>query len=608
MESTMEALDIPARQKAKLHRVADLLLVIYQTLVEMRYLEPDEVQPGPHDVSALVPLYESLGLAPAVVYLYSILPYVRLHQDRQHETPFFLGGDFADFRNKADVERGRDPIYNSPEGDDWRADNGPYMRPWYTALSHCGWRRCVIVYDTRSDEICIVHMGGGWCADPNIQNRWVDKEEAEREDEEEDGDDEGCVATTQETDGGDANADEPDEHGEEGDDGSDNDSGVSGLEEEESGHEDEEDEDEEEDDGMIEEEGMVIGYDSRSAAAVLRDINRWYREHATPFLGLGQDGPWIDEDKEHDVPISTLYKQHGWPGPDFDGDAFEVSLARRHAAARAKPDPDQPRRQAESDRYMLDQADQSIERHRTGVASAETADEEWAARWELFHAERAREGWVRKLRENEERCEREFPGGEWLRKADLPLLEYERLRQEVQYEEKRRKEKREQEQEQKQEEKEAEQQLTDINGDVEEPPRKKRRCDLTSLPHEARRATLLRRAMDASRADAERLCGAARVAASDEAFCRPQAAREEGEASVRRKREGLASFEEDLEVFRRWAADLPPGTAATRDQVEALIAWTEEQRDVAQELVSKAEKWFAENFGADEGGSDGKGA
>ncbi|KAK8079612.1 hypothetical protein PG997_007430 [Apiospora hydei] len=381
MENVMEALDILAKQKAKLHRVADLLLVIYQTLVEMRYLEPEEIQTGPHDVSALMPLYQSLGLAPAVIYLYSILPYVRLHKDRQHETPFFQGGDFADFRNKEDVEMGRDPIYNSPEGDDWKADNGPYMRPWYTALSHCGWRR------------------------------WADKEEANREEEEEEGDDEGCVATTQETDGGEENADEPDVDEEEEDDGSDNDSGVSGMDEEESDYyEDEDDEDEEEDDGMIEEEGMVIGYDSRSAAAALRDINRWYREHETPFMGQGQDGPWTDEDKEHDVPLSALYKQHGWPGPDFDGDAFEVSLERRHAAARAKPDPDKPRRQAESDRYMLDQVDQSIKRHRAGIASAETADEEWAARWELFHAERSREGWVRKLRENEELCERGVPG------------------------------------------------------------------------------------------------------------------------------------------------------------------------------------------------------
>ncbi|KAK8079611.1 hypothetical protein PG997_007429 [Apiospora hydei] len=112
--------------------------------------------------------------------------------------------------------------------------------------------------------------------------------------------------------------------------------------------------------------------------------------------------------------------------------------------------------------------------------------------------------------------------------------------------------------------------------------------------------------MDASRADAERLCGAARVAASDEAFRSPQVAREEGEASVRRKREGLALFERDLEVFRQWAADLPPGTAATRDKVEALIAWTEERRDVAKEFVSKAEKWFAENFGADGKASDVK--
>ncbi|KAK8051044.1 centromere kinetochore component CENP-T domain-containing protein [Apiospora rasikravindrae] len=289
----MEALNIPSKQKAKLHRVAELLLVIYRTLVEMRYLGPEDVQAGSHDVSELMPLYESLGLAPAVIYLYSSLPYAN---PQDFEKPFFQGGDFADFRNKGDVQRGRDPLCNSPVGDNYKADNGPYMRLWYTPLSHCGWRQSIIIYDTRTDEICIVHRGGDWCADPNIDNKHNDRYEADSEDE--DGVVDGCGASNDETEDGNANENESD-----GDEA-----------------EEEEDDDDEEDDGVIEEGGMVIGYDSRPAAAVLRDINRWYREHETPSLGQGQLGPWIDEDKEHDVPLSALYKQHSGPGPDFDGE------------------------------------------------------------------------------------------------------------------------------------------------------------------------------------------------------------------------------------------------------------------------------------------------
>lgn len=53
---------------------------------------------GTHDIEALLPIYRSYHLDDAVIYLYSILPYV--------DTPgatysdFFQGGEFADFRNE----------------------------------------------------------------------------------------------------------------------------------------------------------------------------------------------------------------------------------------------------------------------------------------------------------------------------------------------------------------------------------------------------------------------------------------------------------------------------------------------------------------------------
>lgn len=63
-----------AETKAQLQRIADLMLEIYQTRAEMRCIDAAAIKPGPHDLTRLVPLYQSLRLDPAVIYQYSILP------------------------------------------------------------------------------------------------------------------------------------------------------------------------------------------------------------------------------------------------------------------------------------------------------------------------------------------------------------------------------------------------------------------------------------------------------------------------------------------------------------------------------------------------------
>ncbi|KAK8128583.1 hypothetical protein PG984_009691 [Apiospora sp. TS-2023a] len=124
-----------------------------------------------------------------------------------------------------------------------------------------------------------------------------------------------------------------------------------------------------------------------------------------------------------------------------------------------------------------------------------------------------------------------------------------------------------------------------------------RRGDLNSIPPETRRAALLQRALEASRADAVRLCGADRVAESDD----PATARAKAEKDIQAKREVPASIERDIEVLRQWAADLPAeeGTAATREKVEDAIARTEEWRDDRRHWVARIEKGFVEEFGTD---------
>ncbi|GAA83078.1 hypothetical protein AKAW_01193 [Aspergillus luchuensis IFO 4308] len=83
-------------QKAQLHEVAQFMLGIYQTLAQMRYLDPKTIQTGPHDISKMRPVYEKHGLDPAIIYLYSILPYV---DSRIANTSLFDGSSFMDFRD-----------------------------------------------------------------------------------------------------------------------------------------------------------------------------------------------------------------------------------------------------------------------------------------------------------------------------------------------------------------------------------------------------------------------------------------------------------------------------------------------------------------------------
>ncbi|KAK8083957.1 hypothetical protein PG996_002738 [Apiospora saccharicola] len=70
----MDALS--SETKGRLQQVADLMLDIYKTRAEMRFIDAAAIKPGPHDITHLIPLYQSLKLDPTIIYLYSILPYV----------------------------------------------------------------------------------------------------------------------------------------------------------------------------------------------------------------------------------------------------------------------------------------------------------------------------------------------------------------------------------------------------------------------------------------------------------------------------------------------------------------------------------------------------
>ncbi|KAK2592296.1 hypothetical protein QQS21_010016 [Conoideocrella luteorostrata] len=73
--------ELSAKQKARLDRVARLMLGIYQTLVRMRYLDAKWVIEGPHDVQHLIPMYRKYDLDDSIIYLYSRLPYIEAADD-----------------------------------------------------------------------------------------------------------------------------------------------------------------------------------------------------------------------------------------------------------------------------------------------------------------------------------------------------------------------------------------------------------------------------------------------------------------------------------------------------------------------------------------------
>ncbi|GLA76990.1 hypothetical protein AtubIFM55763_008868 [Aspergillus tubingensis] len=154
-------------QKAQLHEVAQLMLEIYQTLAQMRYLDPKTIQTGPHDISKMRPVYEKHGLDPAIIYLYGILPYV---DSQIANLNFFDGGSFIDFRNESCVEDGRDPLGWVFSEEDFEDADGPYMRPWMTALSQMGNHTSVIIYDARKHRIWIPDPADDCSCDPALHD------------------------------------------------------------------------------------------------------------------------------------------------------------------------------------------------------------------------------------------------------------------------------------------------------------------------------------------------------------------------------------------------------------------------------------------------------
>ncbi|KAK0736606.1 hypothetical protein B0T21DRAFT_288681 [Apiosordaria backusii] len=367
---TMESItaSLTSRDISNAHEVSTLLLKIYQTLIHMQYLPPHTLAPGPHDLTHLFPLFEELQLSPQIIYLYQVIPYISYPDSHTHD--FYMGGYYADFRQKNQVEDGRNTMYAE--------DRREQMRPWMTPLSLLCNHMCVLFYDSKTHMIGIFDQMSGRTQDRGLkeghgrrmQLRTVEDLDGERRD---DGHPRlGC--------------------------------GSKGA-------------------------NVYDDMPSRPAGDVLRDIIRQYETL--------EEVPWVYEHgSSRDWPegVKQLFFKHGWPGPDFDVEAFELDRMRMAAMEEVMYRAMEPFRKVDRCKDWAEEANRpEMLMLKRQVATAETLDEEWLARFQIWKKEQEIEGAKKELAEAEAERDKVFPNGQ--KPGDKPedwiLCELRKWRQDI---------------------------------------------------------------------------------------------------------------------------------------------------------------------------------
>ncbi|KAJ5982268.1 hypothetical protein N7451_012368 [Penicillium sp. IBT 35674x] len=401
MEELRSSLDTV--QRAQLHEVADHLLEIYKTIARMRFLKPEWIEPGPHDISDKLPAYRKFNIDDSILYLYSIMPYIKSDQYRSPD--FFHGSSFIDYRDIRVVERGRDPFYFKG------AENPEHglMKPWMTPLSELGNHESCIIYCAKTHRIWIVDQECWDTTDPGLKKGWHQDDDDTKSDNEPD-EVEIDESETDEEDSdylGDRNSEYSSEEEleylrEENDLMCD----VKDLRSEEKEWEDhlKDNKSEESFHGIY---GALETIPSRSAPEVLGDMNQWYLDlKETP--GDGQHGGL----KWHHEGIKDLYRKYGWPSEEFAGDAFLQDLEDTEVARRNKYRDEQPLREVSIYQQWLGLSSPAtieiIKAHRLPAANI---DEEWKVHLDVWSRQSRRQRLERELAEAEEAAIWLCPGG-----------------------------------------------------------------------------------------------------------------------------------------------------------------------------------------------------
>ncbi|CAK3914898.1 Hypothetical predicted protein [Lecanosticta acicola] len=573
---------LPPKQKAQLHETADFLLEIYETLADMRYLDPKGIIRGPHEISKdLLASYHEHKLDPSIIYLYSILPYIDEQEAGQSDC--FHGSSFADFRQPHVVRRGRDPLYADP---DWSLDfddddGGPYMRPWYTPLSKMGNHQSVILYDAREHRIWVVDQEGWDTTDPGLVKGWFEEEEPTKE-ESTWGDSDGSSYDEEDDD----DEDDIESHGSSEfweEDEEINQEELSDLQREPPSDQADFDEGFElVEKGETEKSKNENSFEHirfRPAGEFLRDVKRWYMElKELPGQGEQSHAEWR---AEHAI-LRSLYRKNNWPSrKDFDGENFEVDLARAYCAQRAKQASEEPLRKVECFQGWSEHAQHMQERQTQAISVAKTPDDEWKARFGLWQLQERERKNLSDLRKAEEKAARLCPGGQCQREEDLPLWEFEECRVQLQW-------KRE---------------TIDRTGSaiqVSADDRRDRQYHEARKRHAEKNLKIYAKAYEASKADAERICP--ERAFQDLNLDRKSLGRPDTLKSISQCEEGIEEARTEFRKVVEWEEkELPKHLEIpeTRKEVENLKEQYSKWEKSAKERKKMYEKWLEEHGNTD---------
>ncbi|KAL2858551.1 hypothetical protein BJY01DRAFT_201332 [Aspergillus pseudoustus] len=303
---------------------------------------------------------------------------------------------------------------------------------------------------------------------------------------------------------------------------------------------------------------------SRPAGDVLRDINRWFRElEILPGGGENSLG-WNDEELE----LPRLYRQNGWPD-DFDGEGFEVDLARRHAWITGKDRADEPLREVESFHRMRGWLEENIARYRATIADPTSSpDEQWIARFELWRSEVFQERLLAEGGEKEKLATVRCPGGVCVQEDERVLWEAEVLRQEVKWH---------------QQAIVSDREWADEFRESE--PERAEESEMEAHVNE-KKVMIYQKAYEAAIADAERRCpGTTFHSVSGKESLDP----EDLPTSIRKLKEAIPKDELEIQEVQEWKAQVPDECLEAEDKVEQqvsrLVAELSHKRETLERLL-----------------------
>lgn len=262
--------------------------------------------------------------------------------------------------------------------------------------------------------------------------------------------------------------------------------------------------------------------------------------------------------------LRLLYLKNGWP-KNFDGDAFEVDMARAHCAERASYSSEEPIRKVKSVEQWSKYNNHDIERHSQELANADDDDTKWTARFKIWQAEQRRIRNQTALKEHKEEANLRCPDAICQREEDLPLWELEWLRMDTQSNHAR------------------QDRCGPKDGPLSPDQRRKQR-----------KAAVYTKAYEASAADAKRLCPGRTF---EQATVTTSLGRQDTKTPVGQHTDQTDSSKSEMQKVKEWAAQLPENgdLPKTRQLIDVRI----KQCEKFERCPGKREKWLAEHGDTD---------